>query len=111
MGCFRNFGCRRDLAAVTLRKELVNRLTLIRTEWIDPGTFKPMTYPSTARSGASHLWVARWRGFARWWMSGLREVVPPAWLNWADAEAPPRLMIWRDGESILCRLKSAAGAD
>jgi general secretion pathway protein L len=42
-------------------------------------------------------------------MSGLREVVPPAWLKWADGEAPPRVTIWRDGESILCRLKSAAG--
>jgi general secretion pathway protein L len=69
-----------------------------------------MAYVSAARSGASHLLVAKWQGFARWWMSGLRDVVPPAWLNWADAEAPPRVMIRRDGESILCQLKSAAGA-
>jgi general secretion pathway protein L len=69
-----------------------------------------MAYVSAARSGASHLLVARWHWFACWWMSGLREVVPPAWLNWADVEAPPRVMIQRDGESILCQLKSAAGA-
>jgi general secretion pathway protein L len=68
-----------------------------------------MAYLSAARSGTSHLLVARWHGFARWWMSELRAVVPPAWLNWADAEAPPRVMIWRDGESILCQLKSVAG--
>jgi len=68
-----------------------------------------MAYVLAARSGASHLLVARWQAFGRWWMSGLREVVPPAWLNWAATEAPPRVSIRRDGESIHCRLKSAAG--
>ena len=47
-----------------------------------------MAHVSAASSGASQLLAARWQGFARWWLSGLKEVVPPTWLDWADGETP-----------------------
>jgi general secretion pathway protein L len=65
---------------------------------------------AATRSGASHALAARWQGFARWWLAELQEVVPPAWLSWADGDAMPMVMIWRDGETIVCRLTSATGA-
>src|ERR1700712_2480407 len=68
-----------------------------------------MAYVSAARSGASQLVTARWQGFARWWLSGLKEVVPPAWLDWADGEALPKVMVRRDAETVVCRLTSHAG--
>jgi general secretion pathway protein L len=64
---------------------------------------------SAARSSGFHVLTAWWQGFARWWLSGLREAVPPGWLDWADGEAMPRLMIWRDHDVVICRLTSAAG--
>ena len=30
--------------------------------------------------------------------------------DWADGEARPRVMLWRDGDTVVCRLTSAAGA-
>jgi len=68
-----------------------------------------MAYVSAARSGTSQLLAARWQGFARWWLSGLKEVVPPAWLHWADGEAPPKVMVRRADETVICQLTSAAG--
>lgn len=68
-----------------------------------------MAYVSAARSGASHVLAARWQDFARWWLSGLKEVVPPAWLDWADGEAVPKVTIRRDDETVVCRLTSATG--
>jgi len=69
-----------------------------------------MANVSAARSGTSQLLAARWQGFARWWLSGLKEVVPPAWLDWADGEAPPKVMVRRADETVICQLTSAAGA-
>jgi len=63
---------------------------------------------SAARFGTTRLVAARWQDFARWWLSGLKEVVPPAWSDWAGGEAPPKLMVRRDGEMVVCRLMSAA---
>jgi len=68
-----------------------------------------MAYVSAARSGASQLLAARWHGFVQWWLSGLKEVVPPAWRNWADGEALPKVMVRRDAETVVCRLISPAG--
>lgn len=68
-----------------------------------------MAYVSAARSGALHVLAARWQGFARWWLSGLKEVIPPAWLDWADGEAIPKVTIWHDDEAVVCRLTSATG--
>jgi general secretion pathway protein L len=65
---------------------------------------------SATRSSASHVVAARWQGFARWWLAGLKEVVPPVWLNWADGETMPTVTIWRDQEMVVCRLTSATGA-
>jgi general secretion pathway protein L len=68
-----------------------------------------MAYVSAARSGALHVLAARWQGFARWWLSGLKEVIPPAWLDWADGEAIPKVTIRHDDETVVCRLTSATG--
>jgi len=69
-----------------------------------------MANVSAASSGASQLMAGRWRGFARWWLSGLKEIVPQAWQTWADSEALPQVLVWRVGETIICRLTSATGA-
>jgi general secretion pathway protein L len=42
-------------------------------------------------------------------LSGLKEIVPPAWLDWADGEAPPKVMVRRADETVVCQLTSAAG--
>ncbi|SHK62955.1 PilN domain-containing protein [Bradyrhizobium lablabi] len=69
-----------------------------------------MANVSAAGSVASQLMVARWQSFARWWLAGLQEIVPQAWRTWADSEAPPQVLVRRVGETIICRLTSAAGA-
>jgi general secretion pathway protein L len=69
-----------------------------------------MANVSAANSGASQLLAARWQGFARWWLSSLKEIAPQAWRNWADSEAQPQVLVQRDGESVVCRLTSASGA-
>ena len=69
-----------------------------------------MPYISSAGTGASHVLAARWHGFARWWLSGLKEVLPPAWLDWADGEATPKVTIRHDDETVVCRLTSATCA-
>ena len=82
---------------------------MIRAAWIDPGIFELMAYVSAARSGTSQLMAARWQGFARWWLSGLKEVVPPAWLDWADSETQPKATVRRVDDTVVCRLTSVAG--
>lgn len=69
-----------------------------------------MANVSALQSGALQLLAARWQRFARWWLSGLKEVIPSAWLDWADGEAKPKVIIWRDADAVVCRLTSAAGA-
>lgn len=68
-----------------------------------------MAHVSTARFGASHDLAARWQRFVRWWLSGLAEVVPAAWVHWAEHETAPRVTIWREQQVVVCRLTSAAG--
>jgi general secretion pathway protein L len=68
-----------------------------------------MAYAPTARSGASHDLAVRWQRFVRWWLSGLAEVVPAAWLHWAEQEAAPKLTVWREQQMVVCRLTSASG--
>jgi general secretion pathway protein L len=68
-----------------------------------------MAYVSASRPGASQLVVANWQRFARWWLSGLKQVIPPAWLDWADGEAKPKVMLWRDADAVVCRLTLATG--
>ncbi len=65
---------------------------------------------SAAHSSSFHVLAAWWQGFARWWLAGLREAVPPGWLDWADGKATPRAMIRRDHDVVVCKLTSAAGA-
>ena len=69
-----------------------------------------MANVSAIQSGASQLVMASWQRFARWWLSGLKEVIPAAWLDWADGEAKPKVMVWCDADAVVCRLTSAAGA-
>lgn len=63
-----------------------------------------------ARAGGFHVLAAWGKGFAQWWLSGLREAVPARWRQWAEGEARPQVMLWRDGDSVTCRLVSAAGS-
>ena len=68
-----------------------------------------MAYVSAAHSGVSRFLVMRCQGFAHWWLSGLKEVVPAAWQDWAGGEALPKVTIRRDDQTVVCRLTSAAG--
>jgi general secretion pathway protein L len=68
-----------------------------------------MAYVSAPRSGASQLAVANWQRFARWWLSGLKEVIPAVWFDWADGEAKPKVTLWREGDAVVCRLTAATG--
>ena len=68
-----------------------------------------MAYVSAARSDRSQLMAARWPGFARWWLSGLKEIVPPAWQDWADSETQPKATVRRIDDMAVCRLTLAAG--
>ena len=36
-------------------------------------------------------------------------MIPSGWLDWVDSEAMPRLLIWRDLDSIVCRLGLVSG--
>ena len=62
-----------------------------------------------ARAGGLHVFTAWGKSFAQWWLSGLREAVPARWREWAEGEARPQVTLWRDGDSVTCRLVSAAG--
>jgi general secretion pathway protein L len=64
---------------------------------------------SVARSDGFQVLAARWQDFARWWLSELRELVPPGWLNWVDGDAIPRLLIWREHDLVACKLVSVGG--
>ena len=62
-----------------------------------------------ARAGGLHVLTAWGKGFAQWWLSGLREAVPARWREWAEGEVRPQVTLWRDGDSVTCRLVSATG--
>jgi general secretion pathway protein L len=62
-----------------------------------------------ARAGGFHVLNAWGKGFAQWWLSGLRDAVPARWRKWAEGEAAPQVALWRDGDGVTCRLLSAAG--
>ena len=62
-----------------------------------------------ARAGGLHVLTAWGKGFAQWWLSGLRDAVPARWREWAEGEARPQVTLWRDGDSVTCRLVSATG--
>jgi general secretion pathway protein L len=70
-----------------------------------------MAYVSASRSGVSQLVNANWQRFARWWLLGLKEVIPAAWLDWADGEAKPKVTLWHDADAVVCRLKLATGLE
>jgi general secretion pathway protein L len=59
---------------------------------------------SIVRADSLQALAGRWQAFGRWWLSELRELVPPGWLHWVDGEAIPQLLIRRDGSEIACRL-------
>ena len=63
----------------------------------------------SARAGGLHVFTAWGKGFAQWWLAGLREAVPARWRQWAEGEARPQLSLWRDGDSVTCHLTAAAG--
>jgi general secretion pathway protein L len=65
---------------------------------------------SVARYGGLHSLAVRWEDFSRWWLSELRETVPSRWLGWVDDDVVPRLLIWRDGELVVCKLASDVGS-
>jgi general secretion pathway protein L len=91
---------------VTLRKELVNKLFLIRIECLDQVMIMPVA-DLPARAGGLHVLNAWGKGFAQWWLSGLRDAVPARWREWAEREATPQVALWRDGDCVTCRLTSA----
>lgn len=62
-----------------------------------------------ARAGGLHALNAWGRGFAQWWLSGLRNAVPARWREWAGGKARPQATLWREGNSVACRLMSASG--
>jgi len=62
-----------------------------------------------ARAGGLHVFTAWGKGFAQWWLSGLREAAPARWREWAEGEARPQVTLWREGDSVTCRLVSARG--
>ena len=64
---------------------------------------------SVARSDVLHALAERWQVFSRWWLSEFRELVPPRWVHWVDGEAVTRLLIWRDGNDVVCRLSTTTG--
>jgi general secretion pathway protein L len=51
--------------------------------------------------------AARWQGFCRWWLSGLRATLPQGWLTWIRGESIPRLMIRRDRDLVICSVIAA----
>ncbi|MCK1643016.1 PilN domain-containing protein [Bradyrhizobium sp. 157] len=69
----------------------------------------PVADLPAARAGGLHVLTAWGRSFAQWWLSGLRDAIPARWREWAEGEARPIATLWRDGNSITCRLMSAAG--
>ncbi|ANW00404.1 PilN domain-containing protein [Bradyrhizobium icense] len=69
----------------------------------------PVADLPAARAGGLHVLTAWGRGFAQWWLAGLRDAVPAQWREWAEGEARPIATLWRDGDSVTCRLMSAAG--
>ena len=62
-----------------------------------------------ARAGGLRVFTAWGKGFAQWWLSGLRDAVPARWREWAEGEARPQVTVWREDDSVACRLVSAAG--
>ena len=62
-----------------------------------------------ARAGGLHVLTAWGKGFAQWWLAGLRDAVPARWRQWAEGEAKPQVTLWQDGDSVACQLTSAAG--
>ena len=69
----------------------------------------PMADISVARAGGVHILFGWWQGFARWWLVELRSAVPSNWLEWANHEATPRLLLKRDQDAVVCQLASATG--
>ena len=63
-----------------------------------------------ARAGGLHVLTAWGKGFAQWWLSGLRDAAPARWREWAEGEARPQVALWRDGDGVTCRLVSAKGS-
>lgn len=61
------------------------------------------------RAAGLHVLAAWGKSFSQWWLAGLRDAVPAQWHQWAEGEARPQVTLWRDGDSIACRLMSAAG--
>ena len=56
------------------------------------------------RSPGIEAVAARWQDFCQWWLTGLHETVPQAWLAWIRGETIPRLMIRRDRDVVVCNL-------
>ena len=61
------------------------------------------------QAGGLHVLAAWGSSFAQWWLAGLRDAVPARWREWAAGEARPIMTLSRDGDSVTCRLSSAAG--
>ena len=68
-----------------------------------------MTDGSVARSDGFYVLGSRLRDFSQWWLSELRAIIPSSWLIWLDSEAVPRLLFWRDHDSVVCRLGLTSG--
>jgi len=51
--------------------------------------------------------AARWRTFADWWLLCLSESVPSNWLSWINGAPTAKLLMWQDGDLVVCRLLSA----
>jgi general secretion pathway protein L len=49
---------------------------------------------------------ARWRDLSAWWLAGLLETLPHGRLGWIQGQAIPRLLVCREGDSVLCEIQS-----
>src|SRR5262245_55312417 len=95
---------------VTLRKELVNRLRPFESNVpIREVTIMPVADLPAPQAGGLHVLAAWGSSFAQWWLAGLRDAVPRGWRECAAGEARPIMTLSRDGDSVTCRLSSAAG--
>ena len=58
------------------------------------------------RDGIFQVATSLGRRGLRWWLAGLRQALPREWLDWAEGEHRPTVVIARSEDAIVCRLLS-----
>lgn len=69
----------------------------------------PALDASSTRFDTVRSLTGLWNGFASWWWEQFRQAIPPQWLDRIGGTNKPCLTIWRDGESVICRMVAASG--